>query len=397
VITIKVAIMHNFYQQSGGEDSVFKNEIKLLEKNNVEVVTYHVTNDEIQDNFFDKAKAGIQSIWSNVQYRKIIDFLKEHKPDIVHVHNFFPILSPSLYYACKKQKIPVIQTLHNYRIICPAATFLRDGNICEKCLSGSILNSVKYGCYRESKIQTIPLAAMISLHKRTWKGKVNKYISLTEFSKSKFVEKGIDEKIISVKPNFVFQMSENNTSETEKIMLYVGRISKEKGIDNLLNAWASLENRKDYKLYIVGDGPEKKQLEDTYGGKYDIKFFGKKEKEEILRFMSIAKFLIVPSRWYEGFPMTILEAYSVGTPVIASSIGSLDEVVIENKTGFKFSLDDKRGLINSLTKAIELRNYEDMRNNVIKEFKSKYTPEKNFEILYSIYNEVIKIKDEVLK
>lgn len=314
------------------------------------------------------------------------------KPDVVHVHNFFPIISPSIYYACNRLNIPVVQTLHNYRLMCPAATFLRENKICEKCVNGSIVHSVINGCYRGSRVQTLPLVTMISFNRilGTWINKVNRYIALTEFSKSKFIEGGIPEDKIVVKPNFLAakQDSELIRNLDQNYLLYVGRISVEKGVHNLLEAWKHVKDKRNMKLIIVGDGEEKKHLSSAYVDK-DIEFVGNQPSDKVLEYMKHAKYLIVPSIWYEGFPMTIVEAYSVGTPVICSQIGSLQEVVQHKLTGFHFKHDDVQDIQRVISDAINYENYSSIRENVIEVFHNNYTEEINYKLLEDIYRSVI--------
>lgn len=391
--TIKVILVHNFYQQSGGEDKVVEKEKKLLEDRGIETDIYSVTNDVISEmSSVQKAALAIQTTWSITQYRKFRNYLIRNKPDVVHFHNFFPLISPSAYYACHSLNIPVVQTLHNYRLLCPAATFLRKNEICEKCLNGSILNSVKNGCYRDSVIQTLPVAAMIKFNKfiRTWNRKVDRYIALTEFAKKKFIEGGIPGSKIVVKPNFIAQKEKMpKINEKENYILFVGRISKEKGVDILLSAWEKTLDKKGNKLLIIGDGPEKKLLEEQYNQHKDIEFLGKLDEDQVLTFMKKAKYLVVPSIWYEGFPMTIIEAFSVGTPVISSNIGSLQEVVVHGKNGFHFNYGDSKALKECLEMALKFNDYQDLIQNTFNIYLNNYTPDINFKMLMNIYNNVM--------
>ncbi|MBE2944378.1 glycosyltransferase family 4 protein [Anoxybacillus flavithermus] len=333
----------------------------------MKVSLYSVNNDVIKDmGILSKIGLALETTWSISEFVRFKKFLLRENPDVVHFHNFFPLISPSAYYACHSLNIPVVQTLHNYRLLCPAATFLRKNEICEKCLNGSILNSVKNGCYRDSVIQTLPVAAMIKFNNfiRTWNRKVDRYITLTEFAKKKFIEGGIPESKIVVKPNFIAQKEKmSKINEKENYILFVGRISKEKGVDILLSAWEKIFDKQGNKLLIVGDGPEKKLLEEQYNQHKDIEFLGKLNEDQVLTFMKKAKYLVVPSIWYEGFPMTIIEAFSVGTPVIASNIGSLQEVVVHGKNGFHFNYGDSNALKECLEMALKFNDYQDLIQN----------------------------------
>lgn len=383
--------IHNYYQQSGGEDKVVQQEIDLLRSKGIDVSLYSVHNDSIKEKgVVGKVKLGMGTVWSYSEYKKLKQYLLENEPNIVHVHNFFPILSPAVYYACQKLNIPVVQTLHNYRLICPSAMFMKENEVCERCLTGSILNSVKYKCYRNSKLQTASIATMITFNHMigTWNNKINRYIALTNFAKNKFVEGGIPSNKIIVKPNFL-ESKDIQPISGEKYFLFVGRVSKEKGVHNLLDAWMQLSNKYDTKLIIIGDGPEREGLERTYKAK-DVKFLGNQDTKKVLAYMKGAQYLVVPSIWYEGFPMTIVEAFSVGTPVICSNIGSLQEVVEDEITGFHFDYKNVEHLMSILSKALNHNSYELMRKNVFSKFEGNYTSEVNYKQLINIYQEAIK-------
>ncbi|NCT37351.1 WecB/TagA/CpsF family glycosyltransferase [Bacillus sp. EB93] len=390
---IKVLFVHNYYQMSGGEDKVVEEEISLLQQNGIEVSKYFISNYEIKlDGLINKVKLGLNTIWAKNQYKKLKDTLIREKPDVVHFHNTFPLFSPSVYYACKDLGIPVVQTLHNYRLACPGAMLLRNGEVCEKCITGSLINSIKHGCYRNSRIQTIPLSTMLATHRLldTWNKKVDKYIALTHFAKGKFAENDLDVDKITVKPNFIQQTAKMSTKENkENRIVFVGRLSKEKGLHLLLKAWSNVNAELNAKLDIIGDGPLKEELEAKYGHLNNIEFHGKMNSNDVLGYMSKSKYVVVPSIWYEGFPMTIVEAYSVNTPVIASNIGSLKEVVIDEVTGFHFENNNVNDLEKVLKKAVTFSKYSEMQGNVKRQFEANYTATANFKMLYDIYEEVI--------
>lgn len=393
----RVLLIHNYYQQSGGEDKVVAQEAELLRSRGIDVQIYSVHNDDLKNQgTAGKVKTALSAAWSPSAYKKIKQQLLDMKPDVVHVHNFFPLISPSVYYACSRMGVPVVQTLHNYRLLCPAATFLREGSVCEKCLHGSLLHSVAGGCYRGSKVETLPVVSMIAVNQMlgTWNKRVDRYIALTEFARSKFIEGGIPAERITVKPNFISTGTHNTISEIAagNYILYVGRISAEKGVKQLLMAWSGLANKAGAELLIVGDGPEKAKLEAKYSGG-SIQFLGNQPGEKVLELMSKAKYLVVPSIWYEGFPMTIVEAYSVGTPVLCSRIGSLQEIVPEAVTGFQFTPGDISNMASVLRQALDYGDYSRLREAVKERFNALYTDEVNFLALSQIYDEVIKEKD----
>ncbi|GAB1766404.1 glycosyltransferase family 4 protein [Priestia megaterium] len=391
MVYIKVLIIHNYYKHSGGEDKVVEEEIRLLEQNKINVIKYFISNDEIKmDGVINKLILGINTIYSKKQYNSLKAILLKERPDVVHVHNTFPLISPSVYYLCSELGVPVVQTLHNYRLGCAGAMLLRDGQVCEKCIQGSLINGIKHGCYRDSRIQTVPLSTMLYTHRflNTWNKKVNKYIALTSFAKKKFQEIGLDEKKIAVKPNFIKSQHISNYTKENQIV-FVGRISKEKGLHLLLEAWKGLSPQFKTKLNIIGDGPLKEELASKYEKYKNINFLGKLDSNEVLGHMAKSKYIVVPSVWYEGFPMTIIEAYSVNTPVISSNIGSLKEVVKEEVTGFHFENNNVADLKYVLEKALKYKEYEDLQENIKVHFNNNYTSDINFKILMNIYKEVI--------
>ncbi|GMG72638.1 glycosyltransferase family 4 protein [Priestia megaterium] len=391
---MKILYVHNYYQLDGGEDKVVEEEIKLLKQNGLEVNKYSVDNKDIEiRSFTKKVKLALNTIWSQTEYGRLTDYISKEKPDIVHFHNTFPLLSPSVYYVCQKMNIPVIQTLHNYRLGCPSAMLLRNNEVCEKCISGSLLNSVKYGCYRNSRVQTVPLSTMLYTHRflNTWNNKVDKYIALTNFAKEKFIQIGLNEDKITVKPNFIEKHIEVGIKKEDQVT-FVGRISKEKGLHLLLAAWSKVGSKVNTKLNVIGDGPLRKELESKYQHLSNVNFLGKLDSKDVLSYMSKSKYIIVPSIWYEGFPMTIIESYSVNTPVISSNIGSLKEVVINEVTGFHFENNNINSLENTLKKALHYSDYDKLQRNINEQYEKKYTPSANFKMLINIYEEVVRSK-----
>nr|WP_254207727.1 glycosyltransferase family 4 protein [Paenibacillus sp. AK121] len=393
----KVLIIHNFYQQSGGEDKVVEQESAMLRSRGIETEHYYVHNDSIQSKgLANMAKLAVEATWSFPEFKRIKELLLRVKPDVVHVHNFFPVISPSVYHACERLRIPVVQTLHNYRLICPAATFMRGNEVCEKCLHGTLLHSIRHGCYRGSQLQTIPVAAMIKFNELigTWQHKVSRYIALTEFARDKFAESGIPLDRIAVKPNFVHhQTVKAKYDPNDRYLLFVGRISAEKGVRNLLQAWSQLEDRGGLRLVIIGDGPEKAELAAAHQQE-DIRFLGKQDGDTVLDCMSRAMYVMVPSIWYEGFPMTIVESYSVGTPVLCSRIGALEEVVEDGVTGFHFQHDDLENIKTVIRRAVAYENYAAMRQKVAQNYAAHYTEEVNVKQLLAIYSEAMEECDD---
>ena len=413
---MKVCVVHNFYQSSSpsGEDEVFWNEVDLLKKNDVDVVIYTKNNDEIKDyGIWDKFNLPFKNIWSSRTYRELKTLLKKEKPDIVHFHNIWYLISPSAYAACKDAGVPVVQTLHNFRFFCTNALLMKNGKECEECIPtkkgdrsrviGSrlkiIVNALKYGCYRGSRVYSLPIAITQYFHSAvgTWADKVVAYIALTEFSKKKFMECGLPEEKIFVKPNFLANPPEPDYTH-KNYAVFLGRLSVEKGLDVLISAFQVLSTMNyeqsamsglPFHLNIIGDGPMRMQLEEKVKTEKidNIEFTGRKNFDECMRLLGKAKFMVMPAVCYENFPMAIREAFACGKPVVASNLGAMAELVQDQRTGLLFKPGSPKDLAEKMRWMTEHDNEcIEMGKTARKVFEQKYTAGKNLEILKEIYS-----------
>ena len=391
---MKILLVHNFYQQPGGEDVVFRVEKELLTKNGHTVLSYTDHNDRV--NQLSLLSKLSNTFYSTSTFNKISDILISEQPDIVHCHNTFPLISPSVYYACHAANIPVVQTLHNFRLKCLNALLFRENRVCEDCLGKFMaLKGIRHKCYRDSLAQSTVTALMLSGHKlvNTWKNKVDQYIALTEFAKQKFIESGLPEEKIVVKPNFIDDpisqhQLENTGKPNQQFGFFVGRLSEEKGIRDLVAAHQQPNN---IEIQVAGDGPLKTFLEDKQS-EY-IKYLGRLNKEQVIQKMQEAAYLIFPSTWYEGFPMVLVEALACGLPVIASKLGSMAEIIQDGYTGLHFTPGDAEDLAAKIRWANEHpEEMAQMGRNARKEYEAKYTVERNYEMLMGIYERVIERK-----
>ncbi|HEX5410615.1 MAG TPA: glycosyltransferase family 4 protein [Terriglobia bacterium] len=387
---MKVLLIHNEYQEPGGEDIVFSLEHQLLASFGHRVVTYSRTNLEINGYSAVRRLMLIrQMTWAGDSKRDVATILREEKPDIVHVHNTFTQISPSIYAECVEAGVPVVQTLHNFRLICPAATFYRKGRICDECVTHGLRRSVLHGCYRNSRCSTAAVAAMLAAHRRldTWRRKITTYIALTEFSRQQLIRGGLPGEKIRVKPNFVAP-DPNQGTQSGGYAIFVGRLSTEKGLPTLLHAWNRLGNK--IPLRIVGDGPLRPELT-TYveqNGLSSVRFMGRLDRAATQEAIKEARFLVLPSECYENFPMTIVEAFASGTPVICSRLGAMREIVTHQHTGLHFEPTSSEQLSDMVAWGWEhAPPMRAMGRAARREFELKYTAERNYSLLMDIYQQ----------
>ena len=377
---MKILVVHNHYQQVGGEEETVADEENLLRANGHAVVKYALHNAAIRG--LGRVELGMKTLWNRAAYADVRRLIRQERPDVLHAHNLFPLISPAAYYAAAAEGVPVVQSLHNYRLVCVGGMLSRGGRPCEDC-AGKIVPwpGVLHACYRD-RAHSLAVAAMLSLHRglETWRRKVGVFVTLTEFARSKFIQGGLPAERVVVKPNFVPDDPEAGKG-AGNYALYVGRLSAEKGIATLLAAWTDLAGA--LELVVVGDGPLRPTPDRHPAG---ISFRGRVARGEVYRLMGEAKFVVVPSEVYETFGRVIVEAFAAGTPVLAAKIGALAELVADGSTGLVFepgNPDDLRRKAASLLREPERLNV--MRRQARAEYERKYTPERNYQMLLEIY------------
>lgn len=377
----RVLVIHNAYQHRGGEDTVVEAEIALLRAHGHEVETYCRSNDDVAG--MSSSALARQTLWSARTTRDLDALFGRFRPDVVHVHNTFPLVSPSLYWAAARAGIPVVQTLHNFRLLCLNALFLREGRVCEDCMGKLPWRGVTRACYRGSRPASAALAGMLALHRTlgTYRSKVTRYIALNEFCRGKFIEGGLPADRVVVKPNFVdFGVP---GAGPRAGLLFVGRLSTEKGIATLAAAMALLPG---VSLRVAGDGPEAALLGDVPGVKHLGSLPGEAVREEMARAVA----LVVPSIWYENFPRTIVEAFACGLPVIASRIGALADIVTDGETGLLFEPGDQRDLADKLAWAqANSDRMAEMGRRARAQYEAEFSAEVNYRRLIAIYADAV--------
>jgi glycosyltransferase involved in cell wall biosynthesis len=387
---MKILLVHNAYQQPGGEDVVFQLERDLLRAAGHTVLEYRRFNDEIKDYSIVRRVTLVgRTVWASDSFREATALLQQHKPDIVHVHNSFPLISPSIFWACRNEKVPVVQTLHNYRLLCPGGNFCRDGKPCEDCATGHFWQGAVHGCYRNSRAETAAVALMLTVHhaNKTWAKMVDCFIVLTKFSRSRYVGAGVPEDNIRVKPNFVDPDPGKRTG-TGSYALFVGRLDPEKGVPTLLKSWLQMPHS--HTLRIAGDGSYRPQLESFAKVYPNVEFLGWLPRHRVVQEMKGARFVVFPSEWYENLPLVIIEAFACGVPVIASALGAMEELVEHGRTGLLFRPGDVNDLARTMALAWEQPEYlQRIGEQARLEYEAKYTAAANYRQLIEIYQDVI--------
>jgi glycosyltransferase involved in cell wall biosynthesis len=383
---MRILKLHTHYQQPGGEDQVYAAETALLRERGHEAVNLTFDNRDLEG-LRPWRQAGL-TLWNQEAYRRVREAIREHRPDLLHVHNTFPLASPAVIHAAKAEGVPVVMTLHNYRLLCVNAFFFRQGQVCEACLGRLPWRGVLHGCYRESRPASAVVAAMLTLHRAlgTW-NMVDCFIALTEFARQKFIEGGFPPEKISVKPNFVHPDSGPGEGRGG-YALFVGRLSPEKGLGTLLMAWERLGGK--VPLKIVGDGPLAPEVQEAQKRIPGVEWLDRKAPEEVYALMGEASFLVFPSEWYEGFPKVLAEAFAKGLPVLASALGSQGSIVDHGRTGLHFRPGDPEDLAAKVEWLLAHPNeLARMRKEARAEYEAKYTAEENYRQLMSIYQTVL--------
>jgi glycosyltransferase involved in cell wall biosynthesis len=385
---MKVLAVHNRYQQPGGEDQVFLAETTLLESYGHRVVRYSTHNDRVAG--MNRLALAGNTLWNSSTYRELRALIRQERPHVAHFHNTFPLVSPAGYYAAKAEGVPVVQTLHNYRLLCPNALFFRDGRVCEDCM-GKVIPwpGVVHKCYRGSRAASGLVTAMLTTHRvlRTWTEMVDAYVALTEFARRKFVEGGLPAEKMVVKPNFVYP-DPGPGEGRGGYALFVGRLSPEKGVGTLLAAWERLD--RPVPLKVVGDGPLREQVVEAPDRRPCVEYLGYRPAEEVHGLMKEASMLVFPSEWYETFGRVAAEAFATATPVIAADIGAIAELVEHGHTGLRFRPGDPEDLAAQVGWFLSHpEEHARMRREARAEFEAKYTAERNHQMMMEIYESAL--------
>ncbi|MCZ7554734.1 MAG: glycosyltransferase family 4 protein [Anaerolineales bacterium] len=388
---MKILMAHSRYRQPGGEETVFQQEVALLQDAGHEVLVYDRSNWESAEYpLWRKTTVPLRVIWAEDTRRELRVLLRAARPDIAHFHNTHYMISPAAYYACRDAGVPVVQTIHNYRLLCANGWFFRSAHVCEDCVGRTPpWPAVLHGCYRGSRVQTAVMATMLSAHRLlgTWQKQVHRYIALTEFMRDKLVAANIPREKIAVKPNFIHP-DPGPGSGAGGYALFVGRLSQEKGLDVLLKAWEELADK--LPLKIVGHGPLAHEVQKKAGCLTAVEWAGQQPRDSVLALMREATVLVFPSICYEGFPMVLVEAFACGLPVIGAALGNTQSIIEVGRSGLLFDPGNAQDLAAKigwlLDHPAELAR---MRYGARATFEERYTAEANYVQLMQVYREAL--------
>jgi glycosyltransferase involved in cell wall biosynthesis len=377
---MRILMLHNFYRQPGGEDTCYFTESEMLRRHGDEVSTIEVHNDATDG--MSNAALAINTLWNRQSYAAVAHRIAEFQPDVLHCHNIFPLLSPAVYYAASRAGVPVVQTLHNYRLLCLKAILFREGHVCEACVGHAIpWRGVTRRCYHGSVAHSASVASLLVAHRAlgTWRRHVNLFLAVSAFTRDRYIAGGFDPGRIAVKPNTIGVEPEAGVGDGNYALI-VGRLSEEKGLDTVLAAWRKTPGN--LPLVIVGDGPLR-ALQDEFFADGRVRFLGQQSREQVYELMGKAAFLIAASEWYETFGMTIIEAFACGTPVIAARIGAYAELVDEGVTGLLFQPGDVDGLQDAVSRLMQ--SAQAMRAAARRSFEASFTQARNYDLLMAAY------------
>lgn len=381
---MKVLLCHTFYQQQGGEDLSFAAEAGLLEQRGHEVIRYTRHNHALEA--MSRVAAAWRTVWNRGVYQEVRQLIRQRRPEVMHCTNTFPLLSPAIYYAARAERVPVVQSLRNYRLMCPGALFLRDGQVCESCLGKAVaLPGVLHRCYRGSLAGSAVVAGMLAWHRLigTWRNAVDLYFTPSVFARSKFVEAGFDPARVAVKPNFI-DPDPGPGAGTGGYAILVGRLAEGKGTETALAAWARCPEAP--PLWIVGDGPQAEMVRTAAARDPRIRLLGRRGYAEVLDLIGAASFLLMPSTCFETFGRTIIEAFACGTPVVVSRLGAMAELVEDGGNGALFAPGDADDLAATVRRLqADGRLGTTMRDQSRRVYLENYTAERNYPQLLALY------------
>ena len=392
---MRILLVHNFYGSAApsGENQVFEAEKALLQSRGHEVAEFTRHSDEIRGpGVWGSIKGAAATPWNPWAAQAIRRAVARFLPDVVHVHNTFPLISPSIFHALAGMGVARVLTLHNYRLFCPAAIPMRAGQVCTDCLDRrSVLPALQHGCYRNSRLATAPLALNVALHRAagTWSHQVDAFIALTEFQRQRVVDAGLPVSRVFVKPNFYpGNPAVVPWAQRRPLVVFAGRLTAEKGVATLIRAW-QLWGTDAPELRVLGDGELRGELEAMAAG-LPVRFLGQLGAAEAQKQIAEASLLVLPSECLEGFPMVLREAFAFGTPAAVSDVGPLPSIVRHGESGLVFEAGDPAALLHEVRYAWSTPGLlAALGDGARAAFEANYTEEANYEMLMGVYERAL--------
>jgi len=389
---MRILVAHNRYVQRGGEDAAFEQEAALLEAKGHDVRRWERSNADLET--VGRLALARTCIWSRAEAAAMASVVRTWRPDIVHIHNFVARLSPAIHRAAVREGAAVVQTLHNFRLLCPNGLLFRDGCPCTLCQRLCVKwPAVRYGCYREARSASLALACMLAIHRamRTW-SRVHAFVALTDAARKEFIRGGLPERRLHVKPNFAPDPGMGTGGAARGGLVYAGRLSEEKGIAALLDAWSRV--RTDERLTVIGDGPLLCQVRERAMSDTRITVTGWVERSEVSKRLAGCRAVVIPSLCREMFPMAVLEAFASGTPVIASRTPTLGELVVEGETGFLADPGDADAFAAAMARMLADPGQTSRMGSAARAtYETRYTPDSNYRQLIGIYEAAVAERD----
>ena len=387
---MNILLVHDFYQNFGGEDSIALREKVLLERSGIPLRFYSRDNIEIKEySFLQKLRFIPRTVFSGFTANSIEKIIREFEPTVAYTHNIFPLISPSIYHTLHSKSVPCVQNVQDFRWLCPNGLFFTKNSVCERCKRGAYWNAARYRCFRDSYPLSGLYASAIGINRAI--GVLNKITAIvcaTHFSKQKFIEAGIDEGRLYIKPNFIDASGFEPAFGTGDHILFLGRLSPERGLWTLIRAF---EKMRDIQLRIVGTGPLEEDLRVYIKEKnlINISMEGFKKGAEKMDLLKNALFMVFTSEWYEHFPIVILESFAAGKPVITSRLGNMPFIVENGKSGLHYEAGQADDLIEKVKDLINNPGrVSRMGKHARRLVETIYSPEENLKILKSIFEKV---------
>ena len=402
--SLKILVIHNFHRKgsASGDDQVFKSETQLLREHGHTVIPFTTENDLFdQAGRLGKLKYTLGMLWSFRYYRAVKKLIREEKPDLVHVHTFFPLLSPSVLYAAKRSGVKVVATLHDTRFVCPCATSLRDGKVCNECLDGHYFRMRKYGCFKGSKLQSFYVAFVFTVHKwrKSFFKQIDRYICLNDTQTALLKKAGYAPEKLEKKYNFVPDPLKGQTEDLsdpanvpfkdlpERYVVFYGRIGEEKGIRELMKIWEKLPG---IPLVVMGTGPLDEEFTAFAEGRDNIYFLGYVPRELCLSIVRRGEFVVFPSIWYEGCSMVEIETESLGKTLVATDLGFSAELIREGENGYKVPAGNLDYFADTVLKLwLDPEKAASLGRAARRDYEARFMPETNYEELMNIYQKTL--------